>query len=86
MEDITQKLKKMMKSRKNQKIIHKQSKVMEGKYRDYVKDPFNEEKELTVAEVVTDLKVNLANIKRNLYWLKRAHHKLLVIKEYAEVS
>lgn len=62
------------------------SKVMEGKYRDYVKDPFDEEKELTVAEVVTDLKVNLANIKRNLYWLKRAHHKLLVIKEYAEVS
>ena len=31
MEDITQKLKKMMKSRKKQKIIYKQSKIMSGK-------------------------------------------------------
>ena len=30
MEDITQKLKKMMKSRKNQKIMYIQSKIMSG--------------------------------------------------------
>lgn len=30
MEDITQKLKKIMKSRKNQKIIYKQSNTMSG--------------------------------------------------------
>ena len=30
MEDITQKLKKMMKSRKNKKLIYKQSNIMSG--------------------------------------------------------
>jgi len=30
MEDITQKLKKMMKSRKNKKLIYKQSTIMSG--------------------------------------------------------
>jgi hypothetical protein len=56
-------------------------KVVEGKYKDSAKDPFSD-KELTVSDVVTDLKINLANIKKNLFYLEKAKVKLLLIKEY----
>ena len=59
--------------------------IKDGKYRELVKDPYSD-KDISVAECVTQIKINLANVKKNQFFLSKAHTKLLLIRDYAEQS